>query len=363
MVFIYPAFFYIFTTLSVVGQRVFALLLPVIKLLMRNLFARVTIHLSDATPEFVVFHAEVFNSLFMSYCMQTSPSIWTTLQITIADALLTIISLRDIEKARRGLRYLEKCIDKKNGWGSFHSSVRAGKYLRHTTLDRASKLLQLDENNESVRVSSVADLLRIASYKEEVPRKESRRSLSIMEKVGVISNKVGPTREGFHPTDENYDLYRNDSSQASITLRYTCKVRRLLYMAEFLILLNYVEVFIPMIFSINTLATYYLPNREYYPVFKGMDQTRLVQTLQNVMLYCFLQVVSLASLIITLKRMLGFSPTRQLVFVLEKQFHRVHSSVVFWVFYNVQASLQHSGYDYSFHFAWLKAQPSTSQDV
>ncbi|KAK1930474.1 hypothetical protein P3T76_014145 [Phytophthora citrophthora] len=248
MVFIYPAFFYIFTTLSVVGQRIFALLLPVIKLLLRNLFARVTVDLSDATPEFVVFHAEVFNSLFMSYCMQTSPSVWTTLQITFADALLTIISLRDIENARRGLRNLELRIDRKNGWGSFHSSVRTGKYLNHTTLDRASKLLQLDENNESTRVSSVADLLRIASYREVVPKKEqSSRTLTILEKTVVIPNKVRPTGGSVHP-DGNHELARNGSSQASITLRYTCKVRRLLYMAEFLILLNYVEVFIPMVF-------------------------------------------------------------------------------------------------------------------
>jgi hypothetical protein len=91
------------------------------------------------------------------------------------------------------------------------------------------------------------------------------------------------------------------------------------------------------------ITTYHLPNRDYYTVFEGMDQQQLFQTLGNVMFYCSLQVVSLALLIFMLKRMLGLPPTRQLAFVLDKQFHWVQTSLVFWVFYNVQTSLQHCG--------------------
>ncbi|OWY99541.1 LOW QUALITY PROTEIN: hypothetical protein PHMEG_00029440 [Phytophthora megakarya] len=190
MVFMYPSYFYMFTTLSVEGQRWFALLLPVIKLIMRNLFALVTVRLSDATPEFVVFHAEVFNSLFMSYCMQKSPSTWTSLQITGVDVAFTLVSLRDIECARLGLRKLERCIDKKHGWGRFHNSTQNGKYLERTTLDRASKLLKQDENQESARVSSIVDILHIASYQETSPKKVksqgSIRTTAVMPKRGHI---------------------------------------------------------------------------------------------------------------------------------------------------------------------------------
>ncbi|ETL35457.1 hypothetical protein L916_12424 [Phytophthora nicotianae] len=291
MVFIYPAFFYIFTTLSLDGQRAFALLLPVIKLIMRNLFARVTVHFSDATPEFVVFHAEVFNSLFMSYCMQKSPSIWTTLQITIADALLTVVSLRDIESARRGLKSLERRIDKKKGWGRFHNSAQNGRYLEQTTLDRASTLLQQNENQENTRISSTADIVRIASFcdrvlndaKAEGEEVDTRKTVVMPKNMDPSSSLAGgmvrATGVAVHPiSNDRTDI---GSSNMSITLRYTCKVRRLLYMAEFLVLLNYVEVFIPLVFSLNTLATYHLPNRTYYPAFDGMDEHQLMQTLQN----------------------------------------------------------------------------------
>lgn len=59
-----------------------------IKLVMKNIIARSVVHLIDEMPEVVVFNAEIFNALFVSYCMQNSPSIWITLEMMIFDALM-----------------------------------------------------------------------------------------------------------------------------------------------------------------------------------------------------------------------------------------------------------------------------------
>lgn len=83
--FIYPPYYYIFSTLPDRAQTVFAILLPVIKLTMRNVFARTVVHLSDEMPEVILFNVELFNALFVSYCMQNSPSIWTTLELMLID--------------------------------------------------------------------------------------------------------------------------------------------------------------------------------------------------------------------------------------------------------------------------------------
>lgn len=91
------------------------------------------------------------------------------------------------------------------------------------------------------------------------------------------------------------------------------------------------------------IATFYLPNREYYAVYNGMDESRLIQTLNNVMIYCLLQLMSLLVLIFTLKRMMRLSPIQQIAFVLEKQVAWVQMSLVFWLFYSVQGSLVHLG--------------------
>ncbi|KAE9034635.1 hypothetical protein PR002_g8028 [Phytophthora rubi] len=93
--FIYPPYYYIFTTLSDRAQTAFALFLPVIKLAMRNVFARTVVHLSDEMPEVIVFNVEVFNALFVSYCMQNSPSFWTTLELMLIDIGMIILSAYD----------------------------------------------------------------------------------------------------------------------------------------------------------------------------------------------------------------------------------------------------------------------------
>ncbi|KAE8998513.1 hypothetical protein PR003_g19365 [Phytophthora rubi] len=61
------------------------------------------------------------------------------------------------------------------------------------------------------------------------------------------------------------------------------------------------------------------------------------------MIYCFLQLLSLLLLVFTLRRMVGLSPIRQIAFVLEKQVAWVQMSLIFWLFYNVQGSLEHLG--------------------
>ncbi|EGZ14717.1 hypothetical protein PHYSODRAFT_410430, partial [Phytophthora sojae] len=63
---------------------------------MRNLFARAVGHLGDEAPEIVVFNADVFGSLFVSCCMQLSPSFWMTLGVMLADVFLMGLSLRDL---------------------------------------------------------------------------------------------------------------------------------------------------------------------------------------------------------------------------------------------------------------------------
>ncbi|KAG1686796.1 hypothetical protein DVH05_005940 [Phytophthora capsici] len=120
---------------------------------------------------------------------------------------------------------------------------------------------------------------------------------------------------------------------------------------------------------------YHLPNREYYAQLRGMSESELILTLKNVLFYCALQLASLLLLFLALKKKLGLSPFHHLAFVLDKQFIAIQVKLCFWVYYNAQASLQHSGlvvvilspllhstahnstdvgYDYTFQFPWLQ---------
>lgn len=88
---------------------------------------------------------------------------------------------------------------------------------------------------------------------------------------------------------------------------------------------------------------YKLPNRVYYAQLADLAEEELNQALKNVMFNCALKVVALILLCSLLQYRLRFSAIRQLAFVLEKQRPGVQTKICFWVFYNVQASLQHHG--------------------
>lgn len=88
---------------------------------------------------------------------------------------------------------------------------------------------------------------------------------------------------------------------------------------------------------------YHLPNRDYYVQLHGINHDQLLHTLNGVLFYCSLQLASLFVLFLLLHCLLGLSPIHQLAYVLEKQCSGVQLKLVFWVYYNVQASLQHSG--------------------
>ncbi|KAG6962634.1 hypothetical protein JG687_00007045 [Phytophthora cactorum] len=121
--------------------------------------------------------------------------------------------------------------------------------------------------------------------------------------------------------------HKEDITQ--LELDYAQQVRKVLYITEFMLLINYVEVIVPVIFSANLLVMYYLPNRVYYSQIDSMDDAKLWSTLGN----------------------LHISAVRQLAFVLEKQGEQVQTKLVFWVFYNVQATLQH--FEAKTYFAFL----------
>jgi hypothetical protein len=257
LAFIDPPYYYVFTTLSNKAQLAFTLLLPLIKLLMRNLFARAVGHLGDETPGLVIFNADVFGSLFVAYCMQSAPSLWSTVVLMTADIVVMGLSLRDIEIARRGLGELERKVDEAFEWNSFHGASRNIRLrgLKMTTLERVSLLLEQEGQSqvESARSMQLVELKRVLPLEEHGPqlvvvdsKKTKPTIIAVMHNVLAPSNQIhpaaGPKRVRWTSATGSRTMSSHDK------LKYTRKARQLLYMAEFLLLLNYVEVIIPLVF-------------------------------------------------------------------------------------------------------------------
>jgi hypothetical protein len=364
LVFTYPPYFYMFTTLPQQGKAAFALLLPVIKLFMRNLVARTVTHLRDEMPEVVVFNCDVFNALFVSYCMQNAPSMWITLEMMAFDIVMMAFALRGAGRARRSLKALEQRIGEQRSWRRLGGGGKS--VSRLTSLDRARILLNRDVKRESRRV---APCPAAAKQRVNAPKKHTKAAknpLGVASTTSLASILPFPSSQPAVPqplgasVDPNVELF--EAQQCRYSAQYSSMVRRLAYAAEFLLLLNYVEVIVPLVFcksrgrtfpivegltslstAIYMMVMYHLPNGQYYAQMQGMDRDQLVETLKSVQFYCSLQLASLLLLFLALRQILGLSPVHQLAFVLEKQFQGVQTKLIFWVFYNVQASLQHNG--------------------
>lgn len=190
--FIYPSYYYVFTRLEHDAQMAFTLLLPVIKLFMRNLFARAVGHLGDETPTLVIFNADVFGSLFTAYCMQSSPSFWTTMELMAIDVCLIGISLRDIEKARRGLDELERKIDWSNTFHDTGGHVSASG--KSTALERARILLEREPQLQVDDTHSfqLLELEVKQSDDEEREREGPRLAAKITKKMWNIRVRLTP---------------------------------------------------------------------------------------------------------------------------------------------------------------------------
>lgn len=86
-----------------------------------------------------------------------------------------------------------------------------------------------------------------------------------------------------------------------------------------------------------------MPNRKFYAHLSTMTTQHLISTVANVLLYSLVELASFISLGLALKKKLNFSTLHQLAFVLDKQAIHVQSSLILWVFYPTQISLDHYG--------------------
>ncbi|ETI30739.1 hypothetical protein F442_22050 [Phytophthora nicotianae P10297] len=311
--------------------------------------SRTVVHLNDEIPEVVLMNVEVFNSLFMSYCMQNTPSIWTTLGLIAIDGAQMIASMHDVGKIIKRMEIVRNRVaaERARQSGEDATAVQLRRIQRATILGYTMDIITRHQLGQASAVEVAPILIGPSSTgvvpfcAKAEPKKQSQSAI-----VLVRSKPKFGARKVF------------SSAKADVTsleLNYALNVRKVLYITEFVILINYVEVIVPIIFSANLLVMYHLPNRVYYSQIVSMDDGKLRKTVENVMLYCLLQLLSLIILFLVLWRRLRISGLRQLAFVLEKQCEQVQTKLIFWVFYNVQATLQHFASDYTFKFAWLNS--------
>lgn len=117
----------------------------------------------------------------------------------------------------------------------------------------------------------------------------------------------------------------------------------LLFHCEYLVLAEYIECVIPLLYASYVSILFRLPNTQYHSHTRTMTVQRLRATVVNLLVYIWLEVLSLLGLHCVHKWKFGFSPVYLLAFVLDKQIRQLQGRMFVWVVYILQFTLQHFG--------------------
>lgn len=399
LVFVYPSFNAIFTSLSLDGQLVALCVLPLIKILIKNIVAWSSAHLEDYIPEIVAFSVDVFNSLYVSACMKSAGRLLTTTLVMGFDAFQIVLALRDIQhrttsvqrwnpsgvwKTRNGLLtdVLQLCQRPEllsssafqkirlrspiklhlsvHGRNVLDSLVRHRAKLRGTTgTNRRRRTSVLFSGIQTRFKSQVQPWIagpttrHLASVAPAPPTEPPRRLLSAgriqlaessisVPAVSLKPASVAPQPQQQEPTapDLRNTLLELPTAEKTLLIHETLTM---LFQCEYLILVEYIESTVPLLYAIYNTAIYYLPNAKYYPQMAHITDGDIVTTTLYLFGYAFMETISFLAFSFALQRRFGFSPLYLLAFVLEKQMQQLQGRLFVWVVYILPFTLKHYG--------------------
>ncbi|KAL3665381.1 hypothetical protein V7S43_009419 [Phytophthora oleae] len=342
LTFVYPAYLYGFVHVGTLGQNFYLGLLTLIKLIAKNWMSYFLGTKYDLTPQIMIFNVDVFNALYVSSSMQNSKSINTTLLMVVLDALLAWVSMTDIQDLMRDVLLLRRKIPSNH-------TLKAASFVEIA--------LQILKEDQQTGVH-----LACRRYNFGVRALKTSNSSSYSENSKGPGADTVPTRvlpattlrpqPSIAAVEISQPLNRRISSNEKILDNifsdkerrwFVQKTAQVLFTTEFVILVEYTEVIVPFIYSMYMTATYYLPNRMYYPQLKALDDATFRTNIGNVALFGVAELLSLLVIGYVIKRKIGISMLHMLSFVLDRGWRIVQSNLFLWIFYTVQNSLEHNG--------------------
>lgn len=271
MIILYPLLYSAFSKFSSSSQTLFAFVLPVIKLIEKNLICRVLGARDDIKPELVIFNVEIFNSLFVSCCMQSAGSINTNLVIMVVDLLQAYMGVRDLNKMLAEFNYLAEKMHMEKG--QLIETVMTvlkdfpillqHRNLRSTTLAARSQTLSQivpqasfhrDHKHRVAWFATDAET-RLASKRSKPSSwlKNSQQQTQITSQqlqqfqISGLPTATADTRQS-RTIFSRAKMSIGDALSADERLLFVQKALQMLFLTEFLLLIEFTEVVIPLIY-------------------------------------------------------------------------------------------------------------------
>jgi hypothetical protein len=363
---VYPALNSLYLKASPTSRAGLVLLMPLTKLIMKNIVARASSHLEDYVPVIAVFSIEVFNALYVATCMQATKSTLAIVVIIALDAIngaLSFYSLLGRCRAIQQQQRLSRSTDSKAP-GELLSTVKTasrqlrvfqtktGKLIRV----RAPRSLGLGADADHVLDSLLTRQMQLTRHGSRAPSRSasrpgagSRGSASVQPKNDVKPLKLtaGPEWLLHQPTIHRLLQEQQRAELVESTLQ-------LLFHCEYHALVEYVECAVPMLFGVYLSLVCQLPVHRYYPHTRDMAPGQLEGMLMNLLVYVAFEMLSFVAMNVALKRKFNMSALYQLAFVLETHMVQLQSRMFVWIVFTLQFTLQHYGVDFTFSFAWVR---------
>uniref|UniRef100_K3X6L2 Uncharacterized protein n=1 Tax=Globisporangium ultimum (strain ATCC 200006 / CBS 805.95 / DAOM BR144) TaxID=431595 RepID=K3X6L2_GLOUD len=351
----YPAFIYGFNSIDPAAQKYYVVLLPILKLLFKDWISRFMGEYDDKKPENIIINVEFFNAFYVACCMQRTSSISTTLVLLLIDWTQMMSSLVELNAINVQSKRLMCAIPVGHKW--------YGK----TSIEVALCIIEEDERirthpslRESCLHSGQAAFRRrsLRSQEPKIPNSQ-RNTVRIVPVVSALPPHGQGTGTAVNaPTcadvtveqdrqltelaqacvGEQHDALKQCSkptldllTDENERLKFVQRVTELLFTIEFVVLIEYVEVIVPIIYSTYIVGVYHLKNRAYYAHIATLDGDELKRTISNVMVYAGLEFMSFTAVTIMIYRRMGVATLKQLSFVLERQWTVVHTKLLTWV--------------------------------
>ncbi|KAK1930047.1 hypothetical protein P3T76_014544 [Phytophthora citrophthora] len=346
LTFVYPTYLYGFTRIQPRYQKFYVMLLTIIKIVARNLICYCLGDKYDLMPQIMIFNVDVFNALYVSSSMENSQSIATMLQMIMLDAVLGLISISDIVHFMTTISFLRRKIPPGHTLESASFIQLALLIVGEDPKARERIVLRRPSVKRTTRGPSMLNFRSLES------KSKNRQILPVDPPQLLIPTAeplIKPTSlELKAPGKSLKDIFSHKERQWLLE-----RSARVLFTTEFVILVEYTEVVVPFIYSIYTAAMFFLPNSAYYPQLKSIDHKMLTNNLGMIVVYGFVELLSLVVIGCVIQRMLRISVLHLLSFVLDRSWRMVQSNLFLWICYTIQNSLEHNGADFSFSFAWL----------
>lgn len=227
---IYPIYIYGFNSIPTLYQTPYMALMPIIKIISKNIKSILIGNMDDLKPE-IMFNVDLFNALYVSLAMQKATTISTSLVVMIIDISQACISVYDVYEAYQPLKYQLTKI--------------SADYPMH------------GKNFVEVAIALDEERQRNCIAKTHNASKESRLTLKLLstqltEKVAK-SNKifVAATRAG-QSSGPRMDAASTIPASTLLNVdaeAFLQATRSLLFTVECVILIEYAEVVIPVFYS------------------------------------------------------------------------------------------------------------------